>query len=163
MPNMPPLAPPATTAETRGRTVGKAAFGLLVAVPTLLWALQIIGQAFGTPEPSALPCRSGLTLLISGIEQARQSAFARTNESDALAAFRSNLGPQWATPRAVREKCKGDGELASMFGRVERLRYAEEHAVRYESRGIASDRRAVERLKQRLQRPSSVPGTTAAP
>lgn len=146
-------APPHTTVAARGRTAGKVVFGLLVAVPTLVWALQIIFQAFASPPPSELECEEGLEQLITGIEQARQSAFGQTNEAQAIEAFRANLGSVWQEPRSVRERCKDEPGMRSMFGRVERLRYAEEHAVRYESRGIAADRRAVEQLKRRLGSP----------
>jgi hypothetical protein len=126
-------------------------FGLAVAIPTLVWASQVIFQAFEAPAADGLECKAGLAALLEGLDQARASAHPAANEDDALSAFRENLGPQWTTARRVRTACKADPEGLSRFGKLERLRYAEEHAVRYQTRGLSADRNAVDKIRKDLQ------------
>lgn len=47
----------------------------------------------------------------------------------------------------------GDPERLAQFGKLERLRYAEEHAVRYQTRGLSADRNAVDKIRKDLQPP----------
>jgi hypothetical protein len=142
-----------STVERRGRSLGTLVFGLLIAVPTVVWATQVIIQAFDAPDATGLECKAGLVALLEGLDQARVSAHPAANEDDALSAFRQNLGAEWTTARRVRTACKGDPERLGQFGKIERLRYAEEHAVRYQTRGLSADRNAVDKIRHELQRP----------
>lgn len=137
--------------ERRARGVGALIFGLLIAIPTAVWATQVIVQAFSSPDPHGVDCKSGLKELVAGLDSAQKSASPHANETEALAAFRASLGPAWEDPRVVRAACAGDPELLGFYGRVERLRYAEEHAVRYAARGLAGDRNAVNAMRSRLE------------
>ena len=137
--------------ERRGRNVGALIFGLLVAIPTALWASQVIVQAFEEPDPAGLDCKTGLNALIAALDTAQQSASPHSDEAEALAAFRSSLGAAWENPRIVRAACAHDATLQGFYGRIERLRYAEEHAVRYATRGLAGDRNAVRALRDELR------------
>jgi hypothetical protein len=138
--------------ERRARSVGALIFGLLVAIPTLVWATQVIIQAFSSPDPQDLECRAGLKDLIFALDSAQKSASPHANEAEALAAFRASLGSTWDEPRRVRAACEKDPRLLSYYGRVERLRYAEEHAVRYGTRGLAADRNAVNAVLADLEK-----------
>ena len=128
-------------------------FGLLIAVPTAVWATQVIMQAFDAPEADGLDCKAGLVALLEGLDQARASAHPAANEDEALSAFRQNLGPEWTTARRVRTACTKDPARLAQFGKIERLRYAEEHAVRYQTRGLSADRNAVDKIRHELASP----------
>lgn len=143
------------TVERRGRSLGALIFGLLIAIPTAVWATQVILQAFETPDAEGLDCKAGLVALLEGLDQARASAVPATNEDEALEAFRQNLGTAWTAPRRVRAACLRDPERLAQFGKIERLRYAEEHAVRYQTRGLSADRNAVDSIRHQLDRPSA--------
>lgn len=136
--------------ERRGRNWGGLIFLVLITVPTLTWASQVIRQAFDAPNADGLDCETGLTELLAGLDRARASATPAPNEDEALAAFRASLGPAWASPRRVRAACQGNPSRLAEFGKIERLRYAEEHAVRYETRGLSADRIAVEKIRREL-------------
>jgi hypothetical protein len=139
-----------------GRRVGFTVFSLVVGALTVNFSVQIIDQAFGLKAvPSALPCAEGLLGLIQGLEQARQSAAVLDGEAVALEAFRSALGPSWDQRHRVREACRDTPRWLEGFRQIERLRYAEEHAVRYESRGVAVDRRRVLALRKELEKPAA--------
>lgn len=131
--------------------MGALIFGLLVAIPTVVWATQVIVQAFSSPDPHGLGCREGLRELIGALDRAQKSASPHADETEALAAFRASLGEPWDNPRAVRAACASNPHLLGFYGRVERLRYAEEHAVRYATRGLSADRNAVHALRTELE------------
>lgn len=137
-------------AERRGRSLGALTFVVLVSIPTIVWASQVIRQAFATPAESSVACEAGLIALIEGIEKARASATPAADEAEAILAFRANLGSSWEDHREVRAACKGQPHRLVQFGKIERLRYAEEHAVRYQTRGLSADRNAVEQIRREL-------------
>ncbi len=130
--------------------MGGFVFVALIVAPTAIWASQVIRQAFATPSAEGVHCESGLVELLRGLDQARASARPAADEAEALAAFRANLGPVWTTPRHVRAACKSEPSRLIQYGKIERLRYAEEHAVRYETRGLSADRHAVEKIRSEL-------------
>lgn len=136
--------------ERRGRSVGGFVFMVLVVVPTAIWASQVIRQAFATPDAAGINCEAGLSELLKGLDQARASARPAADEDEAIEAFRANLGPTWTISRQVRAACKSVPARLVQYGRIERLRYAEEHAVRYETRGLSADRHAVEGIRREL-------------
>lgn len=119
----------------------------------MVWATQVIMQAFDAPEADGLDCKAGLVALLEGLDQARASAHPAANEDEALSAFRQNLGPEWTTARRVRTACMKDPARLAQFGKIERLRYAEEHAVRYQTRGLSADRNAVDKIRHELASP----------
>ena len=63
------------------------------------------------------------------------------DERSALARYRGALEPEWSEEKAVVAACAGDAAGRKRLNDVIALRYAEEHAVRYESLGLAPLRR----------------------
>jgi len=90
-------------------------------------------------------CRKGLANLAQAVDRARQAAsgVSEAGEDTALAQFRSSLSPEWDQHDAIRAACGRTDEQASLLDVVERLRYAEERAVRREVSDLAPLRRRV--------------------
>lgn len=131
-------------------------FALLVSVPTAVWTVQIMQQVWAAP-PGQAPsdCASGLRGLLVAVERARD-AVRRGPEGEraGIAAFRGALLPEWESRGAVQTACAADARGASMFREIDGLRYAEEHAVRYEAESLARQRRRADALKLELGRDS---------
>lgn len=136
----------------RGRAIGIALFAALVTTFTAVCAVQIIWQAWH--PAGALPageCRTGIRQLISAIHRAREAASRVTGgEQEELTQFRAALEPEWSTRPSLTDRCAGDTEALAALGEVDRLRYAEEHALRYEALDVANRRRRVEAIERRL-------------
>jgi hypothetical protein len=138
-------------ARRLGRRIGIVVFALLVAVPTLLWTRQIMLAIFYA-EPGARPesCRAGLVGLLKGVERARAAAEETTGERQSLERFRGALGPAWQGRSQLDSLCgrrpKDEGRLRE----IDALRYAEEHAVRYEATALAHQRQRARELEHEL-------------
>jgi hypothetical protein len=88
------------------------------------------------------------------VSRARAAYLAQTseqNERAALATYRNALEPEWSEHKGIEAACRGDEAGRKRLKDVIALRYAEEHAVRYESLGLAPLRR---RLKAASESPS---------
>jgi hypothetical protein len=110
--------------------------------------VQITRQVFYAgrgPSPYA-SCGEGLRALVGGIERARHEASGMDGEQGALTRFRSALRPEWDHHEAVAETCQGTRTDKRALDAIERLRYAEEHAVRREAGDLAPLRRRVQIL-----------------
>jgi hypothetical protein len=131
-----------------------AAFALVVGGATAVWSAQILWQIWGpVPPQPAVECRPGLRALIDGVRRARSAAAAETgDERAALARFRSALEPEWTWRSALESSCAADAQARRALGEIDRLRYAEEHAVRYEAMDLARLRRRLQALELRLVR-----------
>ncbi len=162
MPEAEPNPEPTPAKRARGRTLALAIFGLIVGAVTCVWSVQIIQQGFsadavGGPLPAtkapseALPsgCRSDVLRLRASVRRARQSAAKQETEQASVVAFRSALAPEWTHLAAVKRECREDQEATQALKRLEQLRYAEEHTVRYEARDVALWRRALDQLDER--------------
>ncbi|HEV8551122.1 MAG TPA: hypothetical protein VGQ57_18870 [Polyangiaceae bacterium] len=146
-----------------GRRVGIAIFAVLVAAPTLIWTWQIMRALF-YPEPSVTlvgpapgagppSCRAGLLGLLEGIERARDAGRSdSTGERQSLSRFRAALGPAWDHRSKLDALCEGQGEGRDRLREIDALRYAEEHAVRYEATALAHQRQRARELEQTLSR-----------
>jgi hypothetical protein len=136
-------------ARRRGRRVAIALFGTVVSLLTAIWTLQIIRQVwFPSPVPETVECREGLRSLVESVRRARAAAAAETGgERRALAGFRSELSDAWRLREAIGRACRSDAEATRALGEIDRLRFAEEHAVRYESVDLARRRRRVQNLE----------------
>ena len=137
----------------RGRRAGIAVYSLLVGGFTVVCAAQIIGQVWGRPEPSvlAVTCREGTSSLIAAIRRSQKAAQAETRgERAAVTRFRAELQPEWGRRAAVVERCRGDRPALRALREIDRLRYAEEHAVRYEAVELARRRRRIRAVEARL-------------
>lgn len=121
-------------------------FLALVAGWVLAASVQIIQQVlFPEVVPSPYPtCEAGLKQLRKALDDARHSAAeGDENPDEALARFRSALRPEWRYLEGIRATCR-DREALAGLDALERLRYAEEHAVRRESASLAALRRRVD-------------------
>ncbi len=134
---------PREVARRRGRRAGIAVFGVIVASVTAWWSLQIIRQVWA-PEAPALTtsCRTALRDLLEAVSRARQAAAGEMGgEQASLRAFREALGPEWKARPAIDDACRDDARAMSMLEEIDELRYAEEHAVRYEAVRLARERK----------------------
>jgi hypothetical protein len=101
--------------------------------------------------PTDEGCHDAFSGLLNAIERARAEAALETRgERAAVQRFRRALDPEWAHRAALDTKCRGD-ELHHALELIDWLRYAEEHAVRYEALDVAHLRREAELLMGRLQ------------
>lgn len=145
-------APRETRAERLGRRAGLVVFGLIVSGITLTWTVQIIRQTFfpaGTPHGES--CRPGVLALIGAVRRARHAADEETGgERAAVTRFRAALAPEWEGRDAVAVTCRGDALGERALREVDRLRFAEEHATRYEAVDLARRRRDVVALEREL-------------
>lgn len=142
-----PPRPPMTPAERHrltGRRAGIAIFAALVSGATLLWTIQILTTVWGSAPPSPAGCAAGTARLEQAVERARLAYATGSGDEDeraALARYRGALEPEWAERKAVEAACQQDSVGHQRLKDVVALRYAEEHAVRYESLGLAPLRR----------------------
>ncbi|MCA9630897.1 MAG: hypothetical protein KC766_24700 [Myxococcales bacterium] len=136
-----------------GRRIALVVYGLLVGGFTLVCALQILATVwFPAPGAAASSCRSGLQDLISGVRNAQRAAAEETGgEREAVTRFRQGLGPAWERRQSVQALCQGDKQALTALKLIDRLRYAEEHAVRYEAGDLAGLRRRVKALDSSMQ------------
>lgn len=77
---------------------------------------------------------------------------ATSGERDAVARFRAALAPEWSLRPAIGQHCKNDLESVRALEEVDRLRYGEEHALRYEALDIASLRKRVDAEERSLEK-----------
>jgi len=153
-PSQPP--DPLERLRRRGRRAGLVVFGVLVAAVTAWWSIQIMLQVWA-PEvpPLAQPCRPAVLQLLQGVTQARQAAAAEVGgEKAALHAFRRVLEPSWSTRPALDKACAGDAEALASLREIDELRYAEEHAVRYEAVRLARQRKRAIAIAELLGAPA---------
>lgn len=135
------------------RTGRRVAIGLLFAFLAAFVGgvtLQLTLQVFfrGSPSPTTFgSCREGTRALYQAVRRATTEAQGETDIPKALALFRAALAPDWDQIENVRKLCSSggsDSDRASLDA-VERLRYAEEHAVRREAASLEHLRKQVER------------------
>jgi len=138
-------------ARRLGRRAGIVVFAVLVALPTALWSSQIIRVVWAPDDGPAPPsCREGLKRLLTAVERARQEGLrSEAGELRSVARFRAALEPEWASRGAMTQLC-GSPDESKMLKTVDGLRYAEEHAVRYEATALSEQRAAARAIKARL-------------
>jgi hypothetical protein len=127
-----------------------AAF-IVIAAGNVTW--QVWSPRFRHHE--ATDCGAGLEALKKGVARARQAAgeLSEASEDAALARFRQALLPEWERHAAIAAACESNAEFATALDVIERLRYAEERAVRREVSELAPLRRRVEQLRTSPPRP----------
>lgn len=150
--------PPAALTEKRrltprrlGRRIAQVIYWAVVASVSLVGAVEITRQVFFQPM-APLPwasCREGLLALYTAVDQARLAAAGAEGEDAALVRFRSALLPTWAYRDGIAARCKGSAPDEGALDAIERLRYAEEHAVRREAGDLAPLRRSVRGIVDR--------------
>jgi hypothetical protein len=134
-----------------GRRAGVAIFTTIFAGATLLWTIQILTTVWGTAPPSPEGCAGGTASLERAVDRARKAHAAVAVDDDeraALSRYRSALLPEWEQRKAVEAACETDEAGKMRLKDVIALRYAEEHAVRYESLGLAPLRRRLKGTEQ---------------
>jgi hypothetical protein len=162
---------PATKSDRRGTRIGQRVgillFALVMTSFTLVCSIQIIQQAWSTESAGPAPaCREGLRGLANAVQRARSLAAQTRGERAALERFRSALTPEWGTRGAMEASCKDDKKARRMLRELDQLRYAEEHAVRYEAGDLSGRRRRVQSLMQELgvlPAPSGEPTSSLTP
>lgn len=133
-------------ARRRGRTIALTVFYSLVVLFTGTAAANISLQVYSAGEAWPGDCRSGLRRLAASLEQAqRASEDADLDPEEALRRFRKVLAPPWQARSSIEQRCRASGEREA-FDAVERLRYAEENAVRREGHDLVPLRRRVRGL-----------------
>jgi hypothetical protein len=144
--------PRLTRARRNGRRAGIAVFGLMMVVTTASWTYQILVAVFAPPIVTvATECRAGTRGLLVAVRRARRAAASETgDERAALGRFRSSLEPEWNSRASLESVCSSDSKTRAALAEIDALRYAEEHAVRYEAVGLAPQRRRVQALYETL-------------
>jgi hypothetical protein len=85
------------------------------------------------------------------VSRARQAAAAQeAGEKAALQAFRHALGPSWTSRPALDRACASDRQALTSLREIDELRYAEEHAVRYEAVRLARQRKRARAIAELL-------------
>jgi len=142
--------PSLSRGQRLGRRIGIAVFGLLVGGATATWTIQILYAVFAPPIVSvAKECRGGTRDLLTAVRRASLAAAAESgDERAALGRFRTALEPEWSTRASLDSICASDRQARAALAEIDALRYAEEHAVRYEAVGLAPQRRRVQALYQ---------------
>jgi hypothetical protein len=138
-------------ARRRGRRWTMTAYYVVVAVFIVIAAGNVVWQVWAPAFRKYPPvdCRAGLRDLTLALDRARDAAgsLAEAGEDTALSHFRSELSPEWDRHDAVAASCRKDRELAVALDVIERLRYAEERAVRREVDDLAPLRRRVGQIR----------------
>jgi hypothetical protein len=131
-----------------GRRLGIAVFGLIIGGATAIWSIQILYAVFAPPVLAvASECRSGTRDLLTAVHRASLAAAAESgDERAALGRFRAALEPEWSRRASLDSLCRKDAKAQAALAEIDALRYAEEHAVRYEAVGLAPQRRRVQAL-----------------
>ncbi|MCU0682033.1 MAG: hypothetical protein MUF34_07210 [Polyangiaceae bacterium] len=141
--------------EARARRRGRRwAFGLFYALAVLFTAVLSVQIAWQVWAPSRAPgappgCTEGLRSLLEGLDAARAAAEGSdVPPEQALLQFRASLDEAWGARDTVSEACRGEARWREAFDLVERLRYAEESAVRRDARDLGFLRRRVGLLRR---------------
>jgi hypothetical protein len=136
----------------RGRRAGWLVFSLLIIAFTVICSVQVLAQVWApTVVHTDEQCPAALSGLLNAIERARAEAALETRgERAAVQRFRRALNPEWTHRAALDETCR-DAEQHHALELIDWLRYAEEHAVRYEALDVAHLRREASLLMGRLQ------------
>lgn len=111
-----------------------------------VWAPRV------TPAP--FDCLAGTLALAEAIDAARLAAADEREEQAALAKFRGALEPTWKYRPALSRVCAPSSDAMRHLRAIDRLRYAEEHAVRYAAVDLARRRHEVKKLLITLSPPS---------
>ncbi|MCK6586642.1 MAG: hypothetical protein HUU21_40665 [Polyangiaceae bacterium] len=172
-PNAPPTpdsnekspSPSLLRARRRGRRVAFAIFYSICGWICISGAVQITQQVFGSPAgPSPYAgCHEGLLALVSAVDRARSAAPGTDGEDAAIERFRGALLPEWRYRDAIAGACGKRAADKRALDAIERLRYAEEHAVRREAGDLAPLRRRVQAIVENELGAGSSRGTALPP
>jgi hypothetical protein len=146
--------PSRSRARRLGRRLGILALAAFVAIPTAIWTIQIMKAVWAPPSgPAPESCATGLRGLLHALERARSAAHeAGAGEQRSLAAFRAALLPEWGSRPALQGVCRSEPKRLGILKEIDALRYAEEHAIRYEAGALAGQRWRARELERDLGR-----------
>jgi len=116
-------------------------------------------RAVWAPPPGTAPksCPAGVASLLDSLDRAKAAVNqASQGERESLQQFRQALLPEWASRGAVGEICRGRRDSEVLLREIDGLRYAEEHAIRYEASALAGQRLKVRELTRDLRREKAV-------
>jgi hypothetical protein len=123
-------------------------------------AVQVTRQVMFAPS-APLPyasCREGLRAMVAALDRARHAAPGLDGREEvALDRFRRSLEPEWSYRHQIAAACRGQAEDERALDAIERLRYAEEHAVRREAGDLAPLRRRVQAIVDERLSPANDP------
>lgn len=148
----PPVDRPPPSPRARGRRIAIGIYYGMVVLFSLFPAVQITRQVLLAPAPQGPypTCHDGLRALFSAVTRAREAAAGSGGDEDtALSLFREKLEPEWRYRDGVAARCLDSAKDAGALDAIERLRYAEEHAVRREAGELAPLRRKVQAIVDR--------------
>ncbi len=139
-------------AQRRGRRYGIALFAAIMSTFIVVSGSQVMYQGFASAaSESPRDCQTGISDLLLALRRARAAAAAEPlGERASLARFRQALQPEWRRRGKLTDVCGTDNWALEALTAIDRLRYAEEHAVRYESVDLAPSRRHVLAIEQSL-------------
>lgn len=137
-------------ARQKGRRIAMTALYSVAAAFTALAAGNVTWQVWA-PSFEELPkedCRTGLAQLAQAVSRARSAAgsVVTADEDLALSRFRAALSPEWQRRDGIARACQSSRELSQALDVIDRLRYAEERAVRREVSELAPLRRRTEQI-----------------
>lgn len=147
-----PTVDPRSRAARLGRRLGILAFAVPVAGATAIWTSQILKQVFW-PEVTSHggDCRAQVLSLEQALRRARHAAAEEAHGERAdLDQFRRSLLPEWQARSGLERTCAGDTLALKALTDIDALRYAEEHAVRYEAVALAKQRRRADVIRREL-------------
>ena len=146
----------------RGGTVAVAIGAVILGTVSLLWAGQIVAQAWSSSGRAPRDCRDGIRSLISAVDRASNAAAAETGgERAAVERFRAELQPQWGQRPVLEQACRDDDAARLLLREVDLLRYAQERSVRSDAVDVARRRRRVQALGVELGLLSAAPSTSS--
>ena len=140
--------PPRPAEDPRIRRFRRTVIGLFYGGVVVFCAVLSIEISVQVLSPSAVAypgtCREGLLGLARAIDSARVASEGVDDQPEvAIAKFRAALSPAWDARDAIVKVCEGEKSavLLGDFDLIERLRSAEESAVRRDARDLSSLRR----------------------
>ena len=150
---LPQSSPPDSLRRKFRRHVTEAYFAV-IALVCILATVQIASQVFAEDSAVVPPgsCEERLGALVDAIQEARAAASEGHDEDEAVRRYRNSVNLGWSTASSVRRSCLAP-RLQAALDAIERLRYAEEYAIRREAVDLAPQRRRV----RELLAPSSTP------
>lgn len=144
-PSEPPPRPPEDPRVRRARRTVIGLFYTGVVVFCAAMSIQISIQVLSTnPTPHPGSCREGLRSLANALDSARIASEGVDDQPEiAIVKFRAALSPAWDARDGVFKICEQEknATLLADFDLLERLRAAEESAVRRDARDLSSLRR----------------------
>jgi hypothetical protein len=147
-----PMASSAEVARQKGRRAAVVVFSALVTGFIVVCSIQILVQVWAPEVTSTeLDCRPGAAKLLDAVRRARTAAATTTGgEREALSRFRAALAPEWTWRAALEDRCTGDPTGRKALREIDRFRYADEHAVRYDATSLSRLRQRMKTLENEL-------------